>query len=59
MFIKNIKKVITGAFLLYAFNMVAIHFNIVIPINLWTIGFATIFDVPGIAILLIIKIMGV
>ena len=59
MFIKYIKKVIMSAFLLYAFNMVAVHFNIIIPINLWTIGLTAIFDVPGVAILLIIKTIGV
>lgn len=54
-----IKKIIAAAFLLYAFNMVAVKFNIVIPINLWTIGFTTFFDIPGLAVLLILKTMGV
>ena len=58
-FIKYIKKIIMASFLIYAFNMVAVNFNVVIPINVWTIGFTTIFDVPGIAILLILKTMGV
>lgn len=57
--IKCIKKVILSAFMLYAFNMVAVHFNIVIPINLWTIGYVSLYDVPGIAILLILKSLGV
>ena len=48
-----------SAFLIYAFNMVAVNFNIVLPINIWTIGFTTIFDVPALAILLIIKTIGV
>ena len=59
MFIKYIKKIIMASFLLYAFNMVAIHFNILIPLNLWTIGFVSFFDLPGILILLILKTIGV
>lgn len=59
MFINWIKKVIMAAFLLYAFNMVAVNFNIVVPMNLWTIAFASLFDIPGIVILFVLKIIGV
>ena len=48
-----------AAFLIYAFNMVAVNFNVVLPINLWTIGFTTLFDISGLIILLIIKTIGV
>jgi hypothetical protein len=48
-----------AAFLIYAFNMVAVNFNIVLLINLWTIGFTSIFDISGLVILLIIKTIGV
>ena len=57
--VKYLKKVIIASFLIYAFNRVAINFNIVLPINLWTIGFTSIFDISGLIILLIIKTMGV
>lgn len=57
--IKYIKRVIMGAFLLYAFNMVAINFNIVLPINIWTILFTSFFDMSGLGVLLIIKTIGV
>ena len=57
--IKYIKKIILSAFLIYAFNMVAINFNIVIPINFWTILFTATFDVSGLTILLIFKAIGV
>ena len=59
MFIKYLKKVIMAAFLLYTFNMIAVNFNIVLPINIWTIGFTSIFDIFGLAILLLIKTLGV
>ena len=48
-----------ASFLIYAFNMVAIKFNLVLPINVWTIGFTSFFDVSGLVILLFIKIIGV
>ena len=57
--INYLKRIIMAAFLIYAFNMVAVNFNIILPINLWTIGFASIFDVSGLIILLIIKTIGV
>ena len=57
--VKCIKKVIMSAFLIYAFNMISVNFNIVLPINLWTIGFTSFFDVCGLIIILIIKTIGV
>ena len=57
--IKLIKKIIMASFLIYAFNMVAVNFNIVLPINVWTIGFTSIFNVSGLIILLFIKTIGV
>ena len=57
--VNYVKKIIMSAFLIYAFNMVAVNFNIVIPINLWTIGFTSFFDISGIVVLLILKVIGV
>ncbi len=57
--IRFLKKIIMGAFIIYAFNIIAVNFNIVLPINIWTISFTSIFDFLGIAILLIIKVIGV
>ena len=59
MIIKILKKIIISAFLIYAFNMVAINFNIVLPINIWTLGFTSFFDISGLIILLVIKTLGV
>ena len=57
--VKYIKKWIMSAFLIYAFNMVAVNFNFVIPINIWTLAFTSVFDVSGLTILMIIKTIGV
>ncbi len=56
---KYLRKVICASYLLYVFNIVAINFNIVLPINIWTIGFTSIFNVGGLIILLVIKTIGV
>ena len=56
---KYLKRIIMGSFLIYAFNMIAVNFNIILPINLWTIGFTSLFDISGLIILLIIKTIGV
>lgn len=48
-----------ASFLIYSFNMIAVNFNVVLPINFWTIGFTSVFDVSGLIILLIIKTIGV
>ena len=53
-----LKRIIMGSFIIYAFNLIAVNFNIVLPINLWTIIFTSIFDFIGISVLLIIKILG-
>ncbi len=54
---KYLKKIIMGSFLIYGFNMIAVNFNIVIPINPWTILFTSIFDMPAIVIMLLVKII--
>ncbi len=59
MFVKAIKKFIMSSFLIYAFNMVAVNFNYILPINLWTIAFTSFFDVSGLVIILILKTLGV
>lgn len=53
---KLIKKVILGAFLLYGYNLIAVNFNMIIPINVFTIGFVTILGIPSILALLLFKL---
>ena len=56
---KLIKKFALGGFLLYAYNLIAITFNISVPINLITILTVTFLDIPGLALLIILKLVGV
>ena len=51
--LKLFKKVVLAFFLLYGFNMIAVKFNIVIPINLFSVAIVSILDVPGLIALLI------
>lgn len=58
-FFKYLKRFIMGGFLLYAYNLIAVTFNITIPINLFTIFIVGILDIPGLAALVIFKLVGV
>ena len=55
---KYLKRVVVGGFLLYAYNLIAVTFNITIPINLFTIFIVGILDIPGLAALIIFKLVG-
>ncbi len=56
---KYLNRIIIGSFLLYSFNIIAVNFNIVLPINGWTVAFTSIFDFMGIMVLIILKTIGV
>ena len=56
--IKYLKRFILGGFLLYAYNIIAVTFNITIPINLFTIITVGIFDFPGLLALISLKLWG-
>jgi len=57
--IRYLKKFILGAFIIYTYNMIAVNFNMIIPINIWTVLFVSIFDFPALATLVILKVWGV
>jgi pro-sigmaK processing inhibitor BofA len=46
-FIYFVKKVVFSFFLLYGFNLFVNSLNIVIPINIFTIGTISVLGVPG------------
>ena len=48
------KKIIFAFLLLYTYNLVAVSFNLVIPINIFTIGILSILDAPGLILMVII-----
>ena len=54
--IRVIRKAIFGAFLLYGYNLIAVNFNMIIPINIFTIGFVSFLGIPSIFALILFKI---
>ncbi len=54
---KYLKRFILGGFMLYAYNLIAVTFNITIPINLFTIITVGLLDIPGLMGLVALKIL--
>lgn len=55
--LKILKKVIFSIFIIYSFNIIAVKFNIIIPINLFTIAFVSILDIPGMTMLVLSSVI--
>jgi len=49
-----IRKIIFSFIFLYSYNLIAVSFNLIIPINIYTITILTVLDVPGLLLLVII-----
>ncbi len=52
-----VKKIILSAFILYGYNLIAVNFNMIIPINVYTIGFITFLGSPALIALVLFKIL--
>ncbi len=52
-----VKRVLLSFIILYSYNLIAVNFNMVIPINLITVGAVSILGVPSLIALLLIKIV--
>lgn len=52
-----IKRIILGAFVLYGYNLIATNFNMVIPINIFTIVIIGLLGCPALLALLILKVI--
>lgn len=55
--IRFIKKIIFSSFLLYGYNLIAVNFNLVVPINFFNIIIISILGVPSLIGLIIFKIL--
>lgn len=49
-----LRKLLVAAFLIYGYNVLAQPLNLLIPLNILTIGYVGIFGVPGLISLIII-----
>ena len=52
-----LKKIILSAFILYGYNLIAVNFNMIIPINVYTLGFITFLGSPALIALVLFKIL--
>lgn len=52
-----LKKVILSFIILYGYNLIASNFNMVIPINIITVGVVAILGVPSLVALLLLHII--
>lgn len=51
--VKIVKKIIFAFLLLYGLNLLVNSFNVLIPINLFTIGTVSVLGVPGLVSLIV------
>ena len=54
---KILKKGIFAVVLLYSYNLIAVKFGFIIPINYITIGLMTLFDIPAMILLVFSSIL--
>ncbi len=52
-----LKKIIISAFILYGYNLIAARFNLVIPINVITIGAVSFLGFPMLFVLVLLKVL--
>ena len=52
-----LKKIIISSFILYGYNLIASPINLIIPINIYTVGILTIFGLPSIFSLIVILVL--
>lgn len=52
-----LKRVVLSFVILYGYNLIAANFNMVIPINIITVGVVAILGVPSLLALLLLKVI--
>lgn len=52
-----VKKLILSFVILYTYNLIAVNFNMVIPINIITIGLITFLGTPSLLALILFKVL--
>ena len=52
-----LKKVVLSFVILYSYNLIAVNFNMVIPINIVTIALITFLGTPSLIVLILFKIL--
>ena len=57
MLISFLKRIIFSAFILYGYNLIAVNFNMTVPINAITLSFVNFLGTPGLVSLILIKMI--
>ncbi len=52
-----LRKIILGAFILYGYNLLAVSFNMVIPINLITVSLVGFLGLPALFSLVLLLVL--
>ena len=52
-----VKRIIFSTFLIYGYNMIAVNFRLVVPINAITISLVTFLGAPGLLALVLFKLI--
>ena len=52
-----LQKIIISTFILYGYNLIATRFNLVIPINIFTVGSVSILGFPMLFVLVLLKVL--
>ncbi len=52
-----VKRIILSAFVLYGYNLIAVNFNMTVPINIYTLSFVTFLGSPALIALILFKII--
>jgi len=52
-----VKKIIFGFLILYGYNMIAVNFNLVIPINVITVGLVSVLGFPALFSLTLLYVL--
>ena len=52
-----VKRIIFSTFLIYGYNMIAVNFQLVVPINAITISLVTFLGAPGLLALVLLKLI--
>ena len=52
-----IRSVILSAFVLYGYNLIAVNFNVIIPINYFSLFFVTFLGAPALVVMVLFKML--
>lgn len=52
-----VKRAVISGFLLYGYNLIAVNFNMIIPINVFTVLGVTFLGAPAIVALILFKVL--